>query len=49
VDELLIHEFSHYYVSDHLSSAFHDECCRLGAAIVNVALAEPEKMKELRG
>lgn len=49
VDELFIHEFSHNRVSDHLSSAFHDECCRLGAAIVNVALASPEKMKELRG
>jgi hypothetical protein len=48
VDELLIHEFSHYRVSDHLSSAFHDECCRLGAAMVKLALAGPEKMKELR-
>jgi len=49
VDELFIHEFSHYRVSDHLSSSFHDECCRLGAALVNVALHSPEKMKELRG
>lgn len=48
VDELLIHEFSHYRVSDHLSSAFHDECCRIGAALVNVAIFFPEKMKELR-
>jgi hypothetical protein len=29
--ELLIHEYSHEVVSDHLSSEFHDECCRLGA------------------
>lgn len=48
VDELFIHELSHYKVSDHLSSAFHDECCRLGAALVNVVLFFPEKMKELR-
>lgn len=33
VDELLIHEFSHAKVSDHLSNAFSDECCRLGAKI----------------
>lgn len=29
--ELLIHEFSHDKVSDHLSSEFHEECCRIGA------------------
>jgi hypothetical protein len=29
--ELLIHEYSHETVSDHLSSEFHEECCRLGA------------------
>lgn len=33
VDALLIHEFAHHRVSDHLSEAFHDECCRLGAAL----------------
>lgn len=33
VDELLIHEFSHAKVSDHLSNAFSDECCRLGAKL----------------
>jgi len=49
VDELFIHEFSHHRVSDHLSSAFHDECCRLGAALVNVVIFFPEKMQELRG
>ena len=48
VDELLIHELSHYRVSDHLSSAFHDECCRLGALLVKVALQDPAKMKLLR-
>lgn len=48
VDELLIHEFSHHRVSDHLSSAFHDECCRLGALLVVLALHDPAKMKALR-
>jgi hypothetical protein len=33
VDALLIHEFAHHRVSDHLSEAFHDECCRLGARL----------------
>jgi hypothetical protein len=33
VDALLIHEFAHDRVSDHLSHAFHDECCRLGALL----------------
>ncbi|MGA3104748.1 MAG: hypothetical protein ABSD53_09725 [Terriglobales bacterium] len=28
---LLIHEFAHDKVSDHLSSEFHKECCTLGA------------------
>jgi hypothetical protein len=29
--ELLIHEFAHDKVEDHLSSDFHEECCRIGA------------------
>jgi hypothetical protein len=32
--ELLIHEYAHDSVSDHLSSDFHDECCRLGAKYI---------------
>lgn len=32
--ELLIHEYAHDKVSDHLSSDFHDECCRLGAKYI---------------
>lgn len=31
VDALLIHEFAHDRVSNHLSEDFHEECCRLGA------------------
>lgn len=36
VDALLIHEFAHHRVSDHLSEQFHDECCRLGALLRDV-------------
>lgn len=33
VDELLIHECAHLKVGDHLTRAFYDECCRLGARL----------------
>jgi hypothetical protein len=33
IDELLIHEFAHDKVSNHLDDAFADECCRLGAKL----------------
>lgn len=33
VDELLIHEFSHARVENHLTDAFYDECCRIGARL----------------
>jgi hypothetical protein len=33
LDELLIHELAHNATADHLSSAFYDECCRLGAKL----------------
>jgi len=35
IDRLLIHEFAHHQVDDHLSSGFHEECCRLGALMVD--------------
>lgn len=35
-DELLIHEFAHDRVADHLDDRFHDECCRLGAKMRRV-------------
>lgn len=40
-DALLLHEFAHEAVEDHMSERFHDEICRLGAALrgVNVNLA----------
>lgn len=33
IDRLLIHELAHDKVSDHLSEAFHEECCKLGARL----------------
>lgn len=39
---LLIHEFSHERVADHLSREFYDECCRLGAKLTRLAISEPE-------
>lgn len=42
INKLLIHEFAHDRVSDHLSNKFHDECCRLGAALTEIALKKPE-------
>jgi hypothetical protein len=33
LDALLIHEFAHHKAKDHLTAAFYDECCRLGAKL----------------
>lgn len=41
-DELLLHEFAHDRVSDHLSARFADEVARLGALLVEAALISPE-------
>lgn len=41
VDALLIHDFAHFTVSDHLSADYYRECCRLGAAMKALAAAEP--------
>ena len=40
INELLIHEFAHHYVSDHLSSEYYDMLCKLGARMVEAALAK---------
>lgn len=42
---LLLHEFAHYKVSDHLSNAFADECTRLGAKLTEAALSSPMVFK----
>ena len=33
LDALLIHECAHHRSSDHMSRAFYDECCRIGARL----------------
>lgn len=42
INELLLHEFAHHKVSDHLSRDFYDEIARLGASLVELALSKPE-------
>jgi hypothetical protein len=44
VDALLIHEFAHARASDHLTPAFYDECCRLGAKWVSLAHTPAEPL-----
>lgn len=41
-NELLLHEFAHNKVSDHLTHDFSDEVCRLSAKLVEIALTDPE-------
>jgi len=47
VNLLLIHEFAHEYEKDHLSSEYHDACCRLGAKLAQIALEDPGKLLAL--
>jgi hypothetical protein len=42
VNELLIHELGHHFSGDHLSSAYHDALCRLGAKLARAAIEHPE-------
>lgn len=46
ITRLLIHEFAHEKVENHLSDAFHEECTRLG---VDLAYLAGQKIIELRG
>lgn len=45
VDRLLIHEFGHQYSSDHLSEAYHQALCRLGASMKRLALKQPDVLR----
>jgi len=47
-DALLIHELAHVREANHLSSRFYDELCRLGAALVQIAIDEPALISRLR-
>lgn len=40
VDELIIHEFGHFYSGDHLSEAYYDALSSLGARLKRLALEE---------
>jgi len=46
VDELLVHEFGHHFSGDHLSEAYHDALCKLGAKLARIALAQPDLFTE---
>ena len=48
VIKLRLHEASHHRFSDHLSSDFHEECCRLGAKLALAVAADPEKFEKYR-
>jgi hypothetical protein len=39
--DLLLHEFVHYEVNDHLSNEMHEAATKLGARLVGIALDEP--------
>lgn len=47
VDRLMIHELAHVNEPDHLSDAYHEECCRLGGLLKRLALNMPELIREL--
>lgn len=42
INDLLIHELGHHYCSNHLSSDYYDALTKLGAKLVELALAKPE-------
>ena len=44
VDKLLIHEFGHQYSGDHLSEAYHEALCLLGARLKKLALTKPDEL-----
>jgi len=39
---LLIHELAHHFEKDHLSSRYHEACCRIGAKLTRLALVQPD-------
>lgn len=42
---LVIHELGHQYSGDHLSKAYHDALCQLGARLGKLALEEPDVLR----
>lgn len=45
VDQLLIHEFGHHFSGDHLSEAYHEALCMLGARLKRLAMERPEEVR----
>jgi hypothetical protein len=45
VDELLIHEMGHQASGDHLSEAYHEALCQLGAKLKRLAMERPEEIR----
>lgn len=45
VDQLLIHEFGHHFSGDHLSEAYHEALCLLGARLKRLALEKPDEVR----
>ena len=46
IDDFLIHEFGHEHCGDHLDERYHADLTRLGAAFKDIAVRQPEKLKE---
>lgn len=44
---LVIHELSHERAENHLTDLFHEECTRIGARAVEMALSFPSRFEEL--
>lgn len=42
LNQLIIHELGHHYVSNHLDEAYHEKLCELGAKLTRLALVKPE-------
>jgi len=46
VVSLIIHEFAHYYESNHLSEKYYEACTDLGARLTLLALKDPDFFEE---
>lgn len=44
---LLIHEFAHHTASEHLTEAFYDACCDVGAKVARVLSNEPNLLERV--
>jgi len=43
---LILHEFAHEFVRDHLSDEYHRTCCRLGARLAVACVAQPDLLRQ---